>query len=36
MSALVYQALVAQGRMEPVAINTPAYKYIVNPKNSNQ
>lgn len=29
MSALVYQAMVAQARMEPVAINTPAYKYIV-------
>ncbi|GAA6620619.1 S-layer homology domain-containing protein [Scytonema sp. NUACC26] len=33
MSALVYQTLVAQGRMEPVAINTPAYKYIVSPEN---
>jgi hypothetical protein len=33
MSALVYQAMVAQGRMEGVAINTPAYQYIVRPEN---
>lgn len=33
MSALVYQTLVAAGRMEPVAINTPAYQYIVRPEN---
>ncbi|MUG93246.1 S-layer homology domain-containing protein [Scytonema sp. UIC 10036] len=33
MSALVYQTMVAQGRMEQIPINTPAYQYIVRPEN---
>lgn len=29
VAALVYQTMVSQGRMKPLAINTPAYQYIV-------
>jgi S-layer homology domain len=31
ITALVYQTLVAQGKIEPVAINLPANQYIVRP-----
>ncbi|WP_026730918.1 S-layer homology domain-containing protein [Fischerella sp. PCC 9605] len=36
IAALIYQTLVAQGRIEPIAINTPAYKYIVRTNNTTQ
>ncbi len=36
IAALVYQALVAQGRAEPIAVNTPAYQYIVRTDNNTQ
>lgn len=32
-AALIYQALVSQGRAEPISANSPAYSYIVNPSN---
>ncbi|WP_460204401.1 S-layer homology domain-containing protein [Scytonema sp. NUACC21] len=36
MAALVYQTMVAQGRMKPIAINTSTYDYIVDAENSGQ
>ncbi|MEH2069708.1 MAG: S-layer homology domain-containing protein [Nostoc sp.] len=36
MTALIYQTLVAQGKIEPLAINSPANQYIVRPAISNQ
>ncbi|MDM9385504.1 S-layer homology domain-containing protein [Chlorogloeopsis sp. ULAP01] len=36
VAALIYQTLVAQGKVEPIAINTPTYQYIVRTDNTNQ
>ncbi|MFQ4144409.1 S-layer homology domain-containing protein [Chlorogloeopsis sp. ULAP02] len=36
VAALIYQTLVAQGKIEPIAINTPAYQYIVRTNNTSQ
>ncbi|MEC4815660.1 MAG: S-layer homology domain-containing protein [Scytonema sp. PMC 1069.18] len=36
IAALIYQTMVAQGRVKPLPINTPAYQYIVRPEDSNQ
>ncbi|RUR73238.1 S-layer homology domain-containing protein [Chlorogloeopsis fritschii PCC 9212] len=36
VAALIYQTLVAQGKVEPIAINTPTYQYIVRTSNNNQ
>jgi hypothetical protein len=36
IAALIYQTMVAQGRLEPIAINSPAYQYVVRPESSNQ
>lgn len=29
ITALIYQTLVSQGKIEPIAINLPAHQYIV-------
>ncbi|WP_017317142.1 S-layer homology domain-containing protein [Mastigocladopsis repens] len=36
IAALIYQTMVAQGRVKPIAINLPAYQYVVRPQSSNK
>jgi S-layer homology domain len=36
IAALIYQTMVAQGRVEPLAVNNPASQYIVRPQSSSQ